>query len=365
MKNILIPLLIALLLGSCKDKNSYTIHGTINIENHFDKDVIYIIKENDDYTNSVIADTAKIINGKFTFNGTIIEPELINLSFEVPDKADIYYTIILEPGDIYIDITDNDMFNLSGTKRNEQWNDIQKRREGYNNELNKLYEKETLSIEEIDTFNILSKKDGDIIYAFIKPNINNKIGENLFYFMNWIMDTDQAGELYDLLNPEVKEIDRIKSLKTKLEAEKNVIKGKKFIDMEGITPDGKTVSLSDYAGKGKFVLIDFWASWCGPCMRDIPVIMKTYEQYKDKDFEVIGISMDDDKDSWINAISKLGISWPQISDLQGRKSKFLDAYPVFPIPYTILLDRDGYIIDTNIRGNMLSAKLEQILNTSK
>ena len=92
--------------------------------------------------------------------------------------------------------------------------------------------------------------------------------------------------------------------------------GQKFTDFEMQTPEGKTVKLSDYVGKGKVVLVDFWASWCGPCRREMPNLVEAYAKYKNKNFEIVGVSLDQSADAWKEAIKKLNITWPQMSDLK-------------------------------------------------
>ena len=124
------------------------------------------------------------------------------------------------------------------------------------------------------------------------------------------------------------------------------------------TPEGEEVSLKEY--RGKITLIDFWASWCGPCRRENPNVVKMYNKYKSKGFEIIGVSLDRQKDAWVKAISKDGLTWKHVSDLKGWKNAVAQAYSVSSIPHTVLVDREGKIIARNLRGAMLEAKLIEI-----
>ncbi len=124
------------------------------------------------------------------------------------------------------------------------------------------------------------------------------------------------------------------------------------------TPSGKDLSLSDL--RGKVLLVDFWASWCGPCRRENPNVVKLYNQYKDKGFEILGVSLDRDYDSWVRAIEADQLTWPQVSDLQYWNNAVAQTYGVRAIPHTILLDAEGRIIARNLRGEALAQKLQDI-----
>jgi thiol-disulfide isomerase/thioredoxin len=137
--------------------------------------------------------------------------------------------------------------------------------------------------------------------------------------------------------------------------------GEMFRDLTMQTPDGKNVSISDYAGKGKYVLIDFWASWCKPCRNENPNVVALYKDYKDKDFEIIGVSLDQNKDMWIKGIEDDGIAWPQMSDLKGWDSDAVAKYRIKGIPFTVLLDKGGKIIDINLRGTKLRDKIKSLI----
>jgi thiol-disulfide isomerase/thioredoxin len=137
--------------------------------------------------------------------------------------------------------------------------------------------------------------------------------------------------------------------------------GEVATNITGATPEGKSMSLTDL--RGKYVLIDFWASWCGPCRRENPNVVRLYEKYKDKGFDILGVSLDTNKDKWVAAIKKDKLSWHHISDLKGWSSELSKPYGVRGIPYTVLIDKEGNIIGKRLRGAALEAKLQELFGS--
>ena len=126
------------------------------------------------------------------------------------------------------------------------------------------------------------------------------------------------------------------------------------------TPEGESLALESL--RGKIVLLDFWASWCGPCRKENPNVVKVYEKYREQGFEILGISLDRTKAAWLGAIEKDGLEWLHVSDLKGWKSEYSNLYGVRSIPHTVLLDREGKIIARNLRGPALEAKLAEVFS---
>lgn len=136
--------------------------------------------------------------------------------------------------------------------------------------------------------------------------------------------------------------------------------GSKFEDLQMKDLKGNAVKLSQWAGKGNYVLVDFWASWCGPCREEMPNVVSNYTKYHDSGFEVVGVSFDNSHSAWENAVASLGMKWPQMSDLKGWQSAGAKAYGITSIPASVLLDGDGNIVGMNLRGEKLGEKLQEI-----
>lgn len=148
-----------------------------------------------------------------------------------------------------------------------------------------------------------------------------------------------------------------------LQAKVNIMtqfeEGRVAPDFTQKTPEGTDLSLSDL--KGKYVLIDFWASWCGPCRRENPNVVRMYNAYKDKGFEILGVSLDRSKDNWLAAIEKDQLTWKHVSDLKHWSNAVARQYNVSSVPFTMLIDPEGRIVAKNLRGPSLEAKLKELL----
>lgn len=134
-----------------------------------------------------------------------------------------------------------------------------------------------------------------------------------------------------------------------------------YTDISLPGPQGQTVKVSDYVGKNRLVMIDFWASWCGPCMGEMPYVVKAYEMFHDKGLEIVGVSLDKDKASWLAAIEQTGQKWPQMSDLKGWDCAGAQIYGIQSIPANVLIDDHGKIVARDLRGDALLKEIESRL----
>ena len=142
---------------------------------------------------------------------------------------------------------------------------------------------------------------------------------------------------------------------------KRVSVGQPYLDFTQETPEGTFLSLSELVGKSKLLLVDFWASWCGPCRAENPNVVAVYKEYHEKGFDVLGVSLDMKKENWIKAIEDDGLIWHNVSDLKYWNNEAAQDYAVSSIPSTILIDGEGIIVAKNLRGEDLRKKVEEIL----
>lgn len=141
--------------------------------------------------------------------------------------------------------------------------------------------------------------------------------------------------------------------------------GNLYIDITLPGPQGNPVKFSDYVSKNKYTLIDFWASWCGPCRAEMHNVVQAYTEFHDKGLEIIGVSLDKDHDAWMQGISELEMPWPQMSDLNGWECAGAVTYNIRSIPANVLIDQQGIIVAKDLRGVELLDKMAELMNTTK
>jgi peroxiredoxin len=201
---------------------------------------------------------------------------------------------------------------------------------------------------------------------FINTNTENASQIAAIKSLDVEKELDIYGSIVSNLERVFSKSPTVKAVRAEYEKTKEEIQKKNILAIGNVAPDftqnkldGKPMKLSDL--RGKVVLIDFWASWCGPCRRENPNVVAAYNKYKDKGFTIMSVSLDKDKNAWQGAIEKDGLIWPNhVSDLKQWSNEAARLYQVSAIPFTVLIDKDGKILATNIRGEELYKRLETI-----
>ena len=190
------------------------------------------------------------------------------------------------------------------------------------------------------------------IFSFISSYIlyNNRLNYELNELEDFVnhFNISQDNEFSKLLNEYILQL-------------KRVAVGQPYLDFTQETPEGTLLSLSELVGKSKLLLVDFWASWCGPCRGENPNVVAVYKVYHEKGFDVLGVSLDMKKENWIKAIEDDGLIWHNVSDLKYWNNEAAQDYAVSSIPSNVLIDENGTIIAKNLRGEDLRKKVEELL----
>ncbi len=357
-----------ILLISCQN-NNYTIKGAIEGDG-YEATNVYLQKMTEDAM--VTTDTATVVNGEFTFTGVADSADLrfILLDESVNPKQENRVPVLLEPGKITVTV--DSTITVSGTKTNSAYNGFKVDQRVLINQIKSVVERfnkarnegtltDELEAEVKEEYDNISGQLTELNYSFLKNNMNNQLGQYVFLTSYSMFESDQQKELIGLSDINFKENARIKRISKRLESLENVAIGKEYVDFTLKDTEGNEVSLSDYVGKGDYVLIDFWAAWCGPCRQEMPNVVAAYEKYKSKGFQVVGVSFDREYDDWTSGIKELNMTWPQMSDLLYWDSPVVELYAIQGIPHTVLLDGEGVIIGKDIRGSALDEKLSELM----
>jgi thiol-disulfide isomerase/thioredoxin len=335
MKKLFVVLLAGGMFAACATKSAATIDGTVT--GVADGTKVFLL----DNTRAKL-DSTVIKGGKFRFEIAKAYPDHNSLSFEGIEGSSHFF---IEPGVITA------VLDMSG----------------YPNNVTERYSG-TPSNDALAKYRTEMAAFGD--YSEMEAHVNKTIIDNpgTVFAANLLLGGAHSlttpAEIDSVLNiiagaPANAFSDQLKERRGLLAAS---AVGQPAPDFTQNQPDGTPFSLLSL--KGKLVLIDFWASWCGPCRAENPNVVKVYNKYHDKGFEILGVSLDDSREDWLQAIEDDGLVWKHVSDLAGWRNAVAQQYAVSSIPHTVLVGADGVIVAKNLRGEALEAKVAEVLGAA-
>lgn len=369
----LVLFVTAVILVSCNNK--YKVEGTTKDVKNGTKAILLTSNE---MGGPQPLDTSIVTDGKFSFEGKAELPEIAFVTFETENGGSLPF--ILENGTITLDYDNKNIQNskISGTDNNDLYakynlenKDIFEKAKKINEENAAILSKAPSNDEEkakgqavVEQFMKLQEEMNTRSLKFIKANPNTFVSilltENL-YFKGKMTD-DEAKKVIDGLDTNLQKTRNAKSISDMIkmnESKKKKTSDKSAPDFKAKTPDGKIVSLKE--SLGKVTIIDFWASWCGPCRKENPNVVALYNELHSKGLNIIGVSLDEDASKWKEAIAKDKLTWTHVSNLKGWKDPIAQMYNVDQIPSTFILDEKGTIVAKDLRGEELKAKVKALL----
>jgi len=349
--------LVFVLNGLIASAQNTVVTGTI--KGLTDKTVHFSYREGNDPKQ----DTVKVVNGKFTWKVQLAEPQEIYLLF-----PKMYFPFFAEPGhETLTGIADSsESFKVTGSR-------VQDESVAYDHSIKDLTDQE----EPLYKAYRNASKDEQAVLEKKMSAIDDEMHERAaayvaahpssYYSIHLVASRASYGtdyavvkQLYDKLDESARGTLAGKRLGERLDVLKRSAIGAQMMNFSQADTTGKPVQFADF--KGKYVLVDFWASWCGPCRAENPNVLKAYNKYKDKGFTVVGISLDEKGDKWKKAIRDDHMPWDELSDLKGWKNDVSDYFGIQGIPSNLLVDPSGKIVARDLRGEALDQKLGELLN---
>lgn len=350
-------------LTACQGSKEYQVKG--DVSGLPDGDTLFLTR---DLETGMPSDTIIVKDGKFSFGGEADSTALCMLYSA--SRNEINAPFFVEPGTISIHLTEQPgSSRVGGTLCNDQWQQLNDSVMVIGKEINRIAEhiygntipeaEQQKGMEQIEQLN---KRFSACVVKTAERNIENEFGYFLLtYYPEELIDNDTRTRLIKALPANMQQRPAIKQMQEVLTRSASTAEGSTISDFTQQTLDGSDISLMEEIKKNKVTIIDFWASWCGPCRQEMPFMIQLYDEYQPKGLGIVGISLDNDKNEWQRATDAMGMKWPQMSDLQGWENEIAQSFNVTSIPHTVVVDQQGKILRRGLRGEGLKAFISEQL----
>lgn len=360
---------------ACESQQGYVITGTA--EGTVDGDTVYLCQMQGFFA-MVPTDTAVVKNGQFEFKGSY-------------DGAAIRYVIALHNGDavggwadvilekkanikvqIFKDEEKKPVVESDGVESKlykeymaleDKWNKLEESSWDIVRERKGTLEEIEAAQKELDSLSDeMHKAEKQFMIDHLPSGVSDMILADIY---NRAETEAEKTELLELFKQKCPDTPNYKMIVADIEAQQRSAVDAKYTDFTMEDPEGEKLSVSQFVKNNKYTLIDFWASWCGPCRAEMPNVVKAYEKFHDRGLEIIGVSLDSDKKAWLAGLKSLGMTWPQMSDLKGWECEAASLYGIKAIPANVLIDQNGVIVAKDLREEELQTKLAELMPENK
>lgn len=351
MKRFLLIGWFALALVGCANQPTFTVSGTMR----GDHTMAYLW----DRASRTYLDSVAMEEGRFHFEGLYEKPcQLVILDHNNPDKAKQFITFLVEPGEIQVapDPEDEREYLVTGTPANDAY-------AAYFVAQGRDYAELRASTDEKRRAE-LEQAMHDREWALIENNTHNLIAPLQLRTETYDLSADELIAWVERMTPEIQATPEAQDLVKVAEVKRRTEVGQPYIDFEDSDAEGNAVSLKSIIENpaNKYVLLDFWASWCGPCMAEMPHLKEVYAAYHKKGFEIVGVTRDHKREMWLGAIEKHQLNWIQLGSMNASSNPVSEAYGVQGIPSNFLIDcSTGKIVGVNLRGEAVKEKVAELL----
>lgn len=349
-----------LTLAACQS-NTYQIQGTV--KDAADGDTLFLTT---DLQNGTPRDTILVKDGKFELSGET-DSTYFCIIYSSGEQA-FNTPLFIEPGTIKVLMQKDTGSRVGGTALNDEWQRLNDSTMVIGKEINQIAERmyaienpsQDLQAKAMQQMEQLNQRFSRVVIDFTERNIKNELGYFLLtvYPEEMIPNKDRQ-RLISMMPDNMRKRDVIQQMLQLIGNSEKTGEGSTIPDFTMSTIQGVPMNIMSEVSKNRITVLDFWASWCGPCRQETPIMIEIYRRYKDRGVGFVGISLDEDAGAWQNGTDQLGIPWPQMSDLKGWECEAAKLFNITSIPHTIVVDQQGRILRRGLRAEQLEQFLAE------